>query len=186
MEDREQMYTSRVGRNEVTPEWIRKTDSFVEWAFGEASKGASLVPYPCNKCANRKIKTKKVMVEHISKNGFTPDYTRWIFHGEVHRTREEVVRQHVEDYDADAGVADMLNDYQEAQFTGGHTEVVRQHVWRGIEAPSRLDKGFSTGCHWTCNGVQVTIHHESRHIRWFVDSYWQPASEGSCSAKDHV
>jgi hypothetical protein len=23
------MYTSRVGRNDVTPEWIRKTDDFV-------------------------------------------------------------------------------------------------------------------------------------------------------------
>jgi hypothetical protein len=44
------------------------------------------------------------------------DYTRWIFHGEAHHTREEVVRQCVEDYDADAGVADMLNDYHEAQF----------------------------------------------------------------------
>jgi hypothetical protein len=51
------------------------------------------------------------MVEHIWKNGFTPGYTRWIFHGEAHRTREEVLRQRVEDYDADAGVADMSNDY---------------------------------------------------------------------------
>jgi hypothetical protein len=33
-----------------------------------------------------------------------------------------VVRQHIEDYDADAGVVDMLNDYHEAQFTGGCTE----------------------------------------------------------------
>jgi hypothetical protein len=32
--------------------------------------------------------------------------------------REEVLRQRVENYDADAGVADMLNDYQEAQYTG--------------------------------------------------------------------
>jgi hypothetical protein len=62
------------------------------------------------------------MVEHIWKNGFTSDYTRWIFHSEAHRTREEVVRQHIEDYDADAGVADMLNDYHEAQFTRGCTE----------------------------------------------------------------
>jgi hypothetical protein len=62
------------------------------------------------------------MVEHIWKNRFTPDYTRWIFHGEAHRTREEVVRQHVEDYDVDVGVADMLNDYYEVQITGGCTE----------------------------------------------------------------
>jgi hypothetical protein len=36
--------------------------------------------------------------------------------------REEVVRQRVEDYDDDIGVADMLNDYHEAQFAGGRTE----------------------------------------------------------------
>jgi hypothetical protein len=33
-----------------------------------------------------------------------------------------VVRQHVKDYDADAEVADMLNDYHESQFDGGCTE----------------------------------------------------------------
>ena len=36
--------------------------------------------------------------------------------------REEVVRPRVEDYDADAGVADMINDYHEAQFAEGRTE----------------------------------------------------------------
>jgi hypothetical protein len=113
------MYTGRRGRNDVTTEWIRKANDFVEQAYGEAVKGASLVPCPCSKCANRKRKPKKSMVEHIWKNGFTTSYTRWIFHGEAHRTREEVLRQRVEDYDADAGVAVMLNDYQEAQYTGG-------------------------------------------------------------------
>jgi hypothetical protein len=103
MEDLEWMYTGRRGRNNVTPEWIRKTDDFVERAYDEAAKGASLVPCPCSKCANQKRKPKKAMVEHIWKNGFTSGYTRWIFHGEAHRTREEVLRQRVEDYDADAG-----------------------------------------------------------------------------------
>jgi hypothetical protein len=97
MEDREWMYTGRRGRNDVTTEWIRKTNDFVERAYGEAAKGASLVPCPCSKCANRKRKPKKAMVEHIWKNGFMPGYTRWIFHGEAHRTREEVLRQRVED-----------------------------------------------------------------------------------------
>jgi hypothetical protein len=50
------------------------------------------------------------------------DYTRWIFYGEAHRTREEVVRQRIKDYDAAAGVADMLNDYHEAPFVGGCME----------------------------------------------------------------
>jgi hypothetical protein len=33
-----------------------------------------------------------------------------------------VLRQCFEDYDVDAGVADMLNDYHEAQYTGGCTD----------------------------------------------------------------
>jgi hypothetical protein len=56
MEDREWMYTGRVGRNDFTSEWIRKIDSFVERAFGKAAKGASLVPCPRSKCANQKRK----------------------------------------------------------------------------------------------------------------------------------
>jgi hypothetical protein len=56
------MYMGHVGRNDVTPEWIRKTDDFVERAYGEAAKGASLVPCPYNKCAKQKRKSKKSMV----------------------------------------------------------------------------------------------------------------------------
>jgi hypothetical protein len=50
MEDREWMYTGHRGRNNVTTEWIRKINDFVERAYGEAAKGASLVPCPCSKC----------------------------------------------------------------------------------------------------------------------------------------
>ena len=32
------------------------------------------------------------------------------------------MRQHIEDYDADAGVEDMLNDYHEAHFDEGRME----------------------------------------------------------------
>jgi hypothetical protein len=77
---------------------------------------------PMQQLCQPEIKSKKVMVEHIWKNGFTLDYTRWIFHGEAHRTREEVLRQRVEHCDADARVADMLNDYHEVQYVGGCTE----------------------------------------------------------------
>jgi hypothetical protein len=35
MEDREWMYRGRRGRNDVTTEWIRKTDDFVERAYGQ-------------------------------------------------------------------------------------------------------------------------------------------------------
>ena len=62
------------------------------------------------------------MGEHLWRNGLTADYTRWVYHGEADSMREEVVRPRVEDYDADAGVAEMLNDYHEAQFAEGRTE----------------------------------------------------------------
>jgi hypothetical protein len=45
MEDREWIYKGRRGRNDVTAEWIRKADDFVECAYGKAAKGASLVPW---------------------------------------------------------------------------------------------------------------------------------------------
>jgi len=115
------MYTGCSSRGQVTNEWIDKTDAFLEWAFGEAAKGACMICCPCCKCANRKRQTKKVMGEHLWRIGFTADYTRWVYHGEADRMREEVVRPRVEDYDADAGVADMLNDYHEAQFAEGRT-----------------------------------------------------------------
>ena len=44
------------------------------------------------------------------------DYTRWIYHGEFDRVRDKVMRQRIKDYDADAGVGDMLNDCHEAHF----------------------------------------------------------------------
>jgi hypothetical protein len=45
-----------------------------------------------------------------------------MFHGEAHRMREEVLRQRVEHYDADVGVAYKSNDYHEAQYAGGCTD----------------------------------------------------------------
>jgi hypothetical protein len=93
------------------------------------------------------------MVEHIWKNGFTPDYTRWIFHGEVYRTREEVVRQRVEDYDADVGVADMLNDYHEALFTGGCT----------VEEPEPTARAFYIWKHFDV--IHREKAEEARNVR---------------------
>ena len=42
-----------------------------------------------------------------------------ICHGVAHHAREKALRQRVEDYDADGGVEDMLNDYHEAHFGEG-------------------------------------------------------------------
>ena len=115
------MYTGRLSKSQITHEWIDKTDAFLDRAFDEGAHEASRKWCPCSKCDNRKRQTKKVMGEHLWKNGFTAGYTRWVFHGEADRMREDVVRPRLEAYDDDAGVADMLNDYHEAQFAEGLT-----------------------------------------------------------------
>ena len=121
MDDREWMYTGRSSQTSLTDEWIDKTDAFLERAFARV-KGASVTWCPCSKCANTRQQTKLVMGKHLCKNGFTTDYTRWIYHGEADRGRDEVVRQRIEEYDGDAGVGDMLNDYHEAHFDEGRRE----------------------------------------------------------------
>ena len=98
---------------------MNKTDAFLNSAFGNAAKGHCLVLCPCSKCGNRRRVNKVEMGKHLVKNGFTPDYTRWVHHGEAHRMREEVVRPRVEAFDADAGVADMLDDFHQGQFDEG-------------------------------------------------------------------
>ena len=69
------------------------------WLLKERVK--FVVPVANVKTGKRQM--KKVMGEHLWKNGFTTDYTRWVYHGEADRMREEVVRPRVEDYNADAG-----------------------------------------------------------------------------------
>jgi hypothetical protein len=60
------------------------------------------------------MKNQEVMGIHLYKNEFTPNYTRWVHHGEADRMREEVVRQRIKAFDADAEVADMVDDIHQA------------------------------------------------------------------------
>ena len=122
MGDREWMYTGRTSQSDLSSEWIRKTDEFLKLAFSEAAGGAILAVCPCTKCANRKRVNKENMGKHLVRNGFTPNYTRWVHHGEGHRLREEAVRQRLEGFDADAGLADMLEDFHEAEYAEGRAE----------------------------------------------------------------
>ena len=121
MDDREWMYMGRSSQGSLTDEWIEKTDAFLELAFARV-KGTRGTWCPCSICANTRRQTKVVMGKHLCKNGFMADYTRWIYHGESDHVRDEVMRQHIKDYDADAEVGDMLNDYHEAHFDEGRWE----------------------------------------------------------------
>ena len=62
------------------------------------------------------------MTQHLCNYGFTRDYTRWTYHDEANRMRNEIVRQRIEDHDTDAGVGDMLDDFHEAHFEGERSE----------------------------------------------------------------
>jgi len=117
MDDREWMYT---GFRDKTVEWINKTEAFVNQAF-EFSKSSKAF-CPCVKCENRKRQPKTTMSTHLIRHGFMPDYTRWTCHGEAQRVRDEVVRQRIQNFDDDAGVAEMINDYDEAHIDEGATE----------------------------------------------------------------
>jgi hypothetical protein len=76
------------------------------------------------------------MGPHLAKYGFTTDYTRWMYHSEADRVREEVVRPRVDDYDDEGRVGDMLNDYHEAHFSKGCTE----------EEPRQAQRRITTCC----------------------------------------
>jgi len=62
------------------------------------------------------------VVRDLYKHGFVANYTRWIYHGEGDRIREEVVRPRLEEYDGDAGMADMMADFHDARFVEGLEE----------------------------------------------------------------
>ena len=95
------MYAGRTSQGDVSIEWMNKTDRFLKRAFGKAARYPKIALCPCSKCGNRRMQNQEVMGIHLHKNGFTPNYTWWVHHGEADRMREEVVRPRVEDYDVD-------------------------------------------------------------------------------------
>jgi hypothetical protein len=109
------MYTDWRSKRDFDDEWMVKTNDFLEFSWAN-SGGHLLVWCPCTKCDNKRRVSKDDMGRHLLYNGFTKDYTMWIYLGEAHRTREEVVRPRLEACDDDAGVVDMLEDAHEALF----------------------------------------------------------------------
>jgi hypothetical protein len=87
------MYTGWTSEGHASYEWMQKTDHFLNRAFGKAAKFPKMALCPCSKCGNRRMLDKELLGKHLHKNGFTPNYTRWVHHGEADGIREEVVRQ---------------------------------------------------------------------------------------------
>jgi hypothetical protein len=143
MDNRQWMYSGRRSKSDFSDEWLHKTDAFLNHAFGPARRGEMKILCPCSRCGNRRRQDKENMGKHLLNHGFTSDYTRWIYHGEVDHLREEAVRPRLQGFDADAGVADLLDDFQEAQYAAGRTEEEMEKIAKafydmmfGTETPS--------------------------------------------------
>ena len=96
MSDRAWMYTGHPSQKEMTKEWFVKTKEFVKAAF---ANGQERNYCPCPRCDNYKKTTEAVMIKHLQRRGFKPNYTVWTFHGEsIQRTRAEVVRRRTDEH----------------------------------------------------------------------------------------
>ncbi|CAH9133258.1 unnamed protein product [Cuscuta epithymum] len=66
----------------TTSEFQQGVEDFIQFAFTHRKEGEKL-PCPCRKCGNMcKVSRKDELREHIFCNGFSRNYTEWIFHGE--------------------------------------------------------------------------------------------------------
>lgn len=118
-EDRSWMYTGRRKRGQYSDEWLAKTIDFVDGAFSRDSEGDPVL-CPCNYCGNTRPQPRATMIKHLSKHGFRPDYNVWVYHGEVERDRDNVVRQCTQDEDREGEVDrmdDMIDDVRDAYLS---------------------------------------------------------------------
>lgn len=140
------------GGGGVLPEWITKTSLFLEAAFARHT-GCGGVWCPCTICGNKKEKTKDEMGRHLLKNGFMPDYHRWVAHGESEpqRARKEVVRQRTSSPEYVTHVEFMLEDLENA---AAPENPVAGEGGQGEEDEEQRTKKF----YKTLNGAQRPLH----------------------------
>lgn len=99
------------------------SQQFLQQAFGPAAHGSDRTRCPCNDCKNQKRKVEREVYRDLVKHGYVANYERWIFHGEAKATvREEEVRARLEEFDGDAGVVDMVVDFNEGRGNEGLVE----------------------------------------------------------------
>ena len=82
MEEREWMYTGHPSMEGMTPEWRSMTNDFLELVFAGETPPRGIW-FPCVECDNHFERDKITMSKLLGKNGFTPGYYQWVFHGEI-------------------------------------------------------------------------------------------------------
>jgi DnaJ-class molecular chaperone len=118
---------TRVGQKKrKSVEWVHGTNQFLQQAFCPAAHGSDQTLCPCNDCKNQKRKVQREVYKDLIKHGFVANYKRWVFHGEAKATvREKEVTTCLEEFDGDAGVVDMVVDY--------NRHVAMKDWWRRIQ-----------------------------------------------------
>ena len=108
----------------MTDEWVANTQAFLDLAFAKVKgpKKRKTTWCPCRKCGNTREHTRENMEKHLLTRGFTRDYTKWTYHDDICRIRDEAMRRRIEELDGDAGVPDMLDDFHEANFQAERPE----------------------------------------------------------------
>lgn len=62
-------------------EYIKGVNDFLDKAFSRSARSNSIC-CPCKKCCFRYLYPRKIILDHLVIDGFTPGYTNWYFHGE--------------------------------------------------------------------------------------------------------
>ena len=91
---------------------------------------------PCPGCDNYKKTTEAVMIKHMQRRGFKPNYTVWTFHGEsIQRTRAEVVPRRTDEHGT--GIKDMVQDFDDARASDDEMEESAQAFYEMLESSER-------------------------------------------------
>ena len=75
------MDKTRIREPRLSKSYLDGVIQFLDFAFANASLGGK-IKCPCNRCNNGSWNNREVVYEHLVCDGFTSNYTRWIFHGE--------------------------------------------------------------------------------------------------------
>ena len=90
MADNQWMYSGFFRRNQVTTEWVEKTDVFLKEIFRSPMR---MVPEcPCAKCKRCMRRDKSEMTKHLRTHGFMPNFNMPINFAQRDRGREDVIR----------------------------------------------------------------------------------------------
>ena len=117
------MYSGRISANEVSDEWIERTDNFLSEAFRVAKRNKMRPFCPCAVCKNRLYRGKDIMTKHLMLHGYMPGFTVWVQHGEQEpdRGRDEVMRQRINGIEDD-GIRNLLDDLCDARMANQDEE----------------------------------------------------------------